>query len=100
MLSEQLKAKLDNYCRLLEQEMIKKYPTSKCIHYKYTYSLGQRFIKIIQCDHTGTRQQSVFCFVDYEGNLYKASGWKAPAKDVRGHIDNPILDLGGFYKRG
>ena len=99
MLSEELKIKLDKYCRALEEEMIKRYPTSECVHYKYTYNLGKKYIKIVQCDHTGQRQQSVFCFVDYAGNLYKASSWNAPAKDIRGHIDNPIINGYGFYKR-
>ena len=96
MLDETLKEKLDNYCKLLEQEMVKKYPNCKYNHYKYTYKVMQKFIKVIQCDHLG-KWVSVWCFVDFDGNLYKADGWKKPAKHIRGHIDKPILDGYGFY---
>ena len=99
MLSDELKAKLDNYCKLLENEMIKEYPDCASLHYKYTYNLGKKFIKVICCGANYGDQRYVWCFVDYEGNLYKAEGWKKPAKGIRGHIDNPILNGYDFYKR-
>lgn len=33
---------------------------------------------------------SVHCFVDAEGNIYKAAGWKAPAKHVRATVANVL----------
>lgn len=30
--------------------------------------------------------RSVHSFVDFDGNIYKASSWKAPAKGIRGNI--------------
>lgn len=96
VISDELKGKLDNYCRLLEQEMVKKYPTTETLHYKYTYKVMNKFIKVIQCDYRGN-EVSVWCFVDTDGNLYKADGWKRPAPHIRGHIDKPIIDGYGFY---
>ena len=44
---------------------------------------------------------SVHCFVDNFGNIYKAAGWKAPAKGIRGHILAEKKPLRGyeFYVR-
>ena len=41
---------------------------------------GVKYTRIVQ---TAQAHRSVFCFVDAEGNIYKAAGWKAPAKGVR-----------------
>ncbi|HLO91593.1 MAG TPA: hypothetical protein VK172_10560 [Lentimicrobium sp.] len=64
-----------------------------------TYKLmkGSKFIKVIETDMGSER---VHCFIDYEGNLYKAASWKAPAKGIRGNINNekkPLL-CGQFYR--
>ncbi len=42
---------------------------------------SQRYARIVQTD--GPAHRSVYCFVDAEGNIYKAAGWKSPAKGVR-----------------
>lgn len=45
-------------------------------------------------------QSSVYCFVDFEGNIYKAATWSRPAKHVRGHVDNlNTRDLGKYSPR-
>jgi hypothetical protein len=41
---------------------------------------GVKYTRIVQ---TAAESQSVFCFVDAAGNIYKAASWKAPAKGVR-----------------
>lgn len=93
-----LKEKLNNYCKLLEEKQTKEWA---CVynHYKYTYTIGKKYIRVVQCDYKGNPQSS-FCFVDFEGNLYKCAGWKKPAPGIRGHLDHPILDGYGFYRRG
>lgn len=59
---------------------------------------GSKFIRIVV---TTFGSRAVHCFVDYEGNIYKAAGWKVPAKGIRGHIDNEKKPLLGyqFYNR-
>lgn len=51
------------------------------------------------CDFKGKKYQRIYrdsngqrfveCFVDNDGNVYKAEGWKKPAKGVRGNINSP-----------
>lgn len=96
VISEELENKLKNYCRLLEEDMIRQYPTYIYNHHKYKYNVMQKYIKIIRCDYLGN-EESVWCFVDSEGNLYKPAGWSKPAQGIRGHIDKPIINGYDFY---
>jgi hypothetical protein len=44
---------------------------------------GNRYCRIVQCDGNGTAR-SVHAFYDLRnGDVYKAEGWKKPAKGVR-----------------
>lgn len=43
---------------------------------------GSKYIKIVE----EVPQRSVYCFLDYDGNIYKAATWRAPAKHVRGNV--------------
>lgn len=71
------------------------------INFNPSPSAKQRYLRI---ENGG----SAFCFVELEtGDIYKAAGWKAPAKGVRGNIFNDA-DVertmsnpygGGFYAR-
>ena len=50
--------------------------------------------------HQYSNNTSVYCFVDFEGNIYKADTWNRPAKHVRGHVDNlNTYDLGKYSPR-
>lgn len=52
-----------------------------------------KWIKLIESRYEGT-QQSVFCFINpANGDIYKPSGWKTPAKGVRGNVFNERLPL-------
>ena len=44
---------------------------------------GSKYIKIVDTKY-GSR--SVYCFLDYQGNIYKSASWKAPAKHIRGTV--------------
>jgi hypothetical protein len=67
-----------------------------------TYSImsGSKFHKVIV---TTWGSQSVHCFVDrVTGDIYKASSWKAPAKGIRGNINDvkkPLLGWDYYWRR-
>lgn len=64
---------------------------------KFNIIRGSKYFKITI---TTYGQTSAHCFVDAEGNIYKAAGWKVPAKGIRGNINDekkPLL--GGDYYR-
>lgn len=65
---------------------------------KFTYTEGKKYFKIIENGYGGG--QSVHCFVDFNGNIFKPSGWSAPAKGIRGNIHNEVKPLlcGQFYR--
>jgi len=54
---------------------------------------GSKFYRIVI---TTYGSKSVHCFVDKQGNIYKASSWRTPAKGIRGHIDNDKKPLLGW----
>jgi len=64
----------------------------------YTVNEGQKFDKVI-VETWGSK--SVHCFIDRSnGDLYKAAGWNARAKGIRGNINDekkPFL-CGEFYR--
>lgn len=51
---------------------------------KVSFEEGKKYIRVVRSDPT----RSVHSFVDKEtGDVYKAAGWKAPAKNfVRGNV--------------
>lgn len=67
---------------------------------------GRKYHRVVQDTRnkeTGEmfNQRSVAGFLDNDGNIYKAAGWKAPAKGIRGNIyNNPenSIDASGYVK--
>lgn len=50
---------------------------------------GTKYVKIFHWYEDGSsfKQRSCHSFVDYEGNIWKAASWKAPAKNFpRGNV--------------
>lgn len=72
----------------------------------FTLEKGRKYHRIVQDTRnkeTGEmfNQRSVAGFLDNDGNIYKAAGWKAPAKGIRGNIyNNPenSIDASGYVK--
>lgn len=65
----------------------------------YSAERGQKYIRIVgqRRDSSNLPVQygrSVYCFLDYQGNIYKAAGWKAPAKHIRGSIFDDNFSFG------
>ena len=87
-------------------EYLKKVSISSYFHYKanlsnltppeYIYTKGKKFYKVFE---KGVASKSVFCFIDFDGNIYKSASWASPAKGIRGSVyqDNPPLAYGQFY---
>jgi len=48
----------------------------------FTVMPGNKYDRIVAKPHNSS-QSHVYAFVDIEGNVYKAAGWKAPAKGIR-----------------
>lgn len=99
MNKEELILQVENYCKLLEDQKKKEYPDCIYNQNKYTYKINKTNIKVIQCNYKGV-EESAFCFIDFDGNLYKTAGWNKAAKGIRGHISKPEnnLTLGSFYR--
>jgi hypothetical protein len=98
-MEENIKTAIDGYIQQLQeysdkifqtdyptQWELKQYPT-------YSYQQGKRWVKVVR---TGPGEHSVFCFVDpNNGDIYKAAGWKGPAKGKRGNVLDEKLPLTG-----
>lgn len=59
---------------------------------RYSVERGQRYIRVVEDRNGGGR--SVYCFLDYQGNVYKSESWKRPAKHIRGSILKDGFDIG------
>lgn len=66
----------------------------------FTASFGPSWIRIESVTYGGKGQRSVHCFVNGAGDIFKAAGWKAPAKGKRGsiHDANPPVLGQDFYR--
>jgi hypothetical protein len=58
---------------------------------------GAKYAKIIRLIGYGEMTGSVYAFVDAEGNIYKAAGYKAPAKGVRAKVDDVVSSKHSFF---
>lgn len=59
----------------------------------FRLSYGRKYIKVIENSLGSDR---VHCFLDMQGNIYKAESWKRPAKHIRGNINNDKKPLLGW----
>ncbi len=66
---------------------------------KHRAEIGKKYIRIVQFHRDSG---SAFCFLDADGNILKADGWKRPAKGIRGNILNdPNYSIGkGLTRHG
>ena len=91
--------KVEDWCAALTEQDEKNWKPELIVLFskRFGYDLNSKYIRVW---YTSGNQKSVYAFVDYEGNIYKPAGWKSPAKGIRGHIDNPIMNSRDLYKRG
>lgn len=64
----------------------------------YGADYNKRYIKIWEAYKNNQNGKSVFCFIDYDGNIYKPAGWNAPAKGIRATIESPVYFMHELYK--
>ena len=89
--------KLDSMLKFLNDEMCekdKKDLPGLCKDGPYrvvTAEPGRKYIKLVVASGVS---RSVYCFLDMDGNIYKAATWKAPAKHVRGSVFDPSFGWG------
>ena len=62
--------------------------------YKFTTMAGPKYVRVVK---NSRGQESVFCFVDYAGNIYKSAGWKSPVKQVRSTLATVDIDKVDAY---
>jgi hypothetical protein len=71
-------------------------------HYVFSKTIGPKYTRIVRETKWNTpgsqvEGRQVFCFVDGEGNIYKAAGWKAPAKGVRSTLATVDVSKADFH---
>lgn len=109
---EEIEARLTEWLKAIETFKNDEIKKSKM---PYTAMLemqrGSKFIRVVSRDkwpnESAPTNGYVYCFIEIAtGNIYKAAGWKAPAKHVRGSIfdDNysigkGVTSYGGAYLR-
>jgi hypothetical protein len=100
MITEQ---QVNEYIEAMEDAHKKYYEKSfpKLPSPKFHAKWGKKFIKVIELTDEG-KYRCVHCFIDMDGNLWKAASWSKPQPNgIRGHITKekrPML-LGDFYVR-
>lgn len=92
-----LENKISSWCEKLTLKAQEAHP--ECIKYlapEYSDQYNSKYVRIY---YTRAGQgKATFAFVDYNGNIYKCASWAAPAKGIRGHIDNPPLEMRELYR--
>ena len=88
---------LDKWVADLTENEKTKYQEHPEFAEQYNYSLGGRYIKVFK--EKDGKARSVFAFVDGDGNIYKPASWNAPAKGVRGRIENPPMEGRDLYRK-
>ncbi len=72
------------------KELNEKFPQEEPFQAVYGFSIGKKFCRIFTSRDGGKTSSCCYGFVDIQtGDLYKAASWAAPAKGIRGNINDP-----------
>ena len=93
-----MKDKILEYVKELEKRESERLAKMGLTRIKYVFGVDFN-TKFARVWYENGSQRFVFCFIDYDGNIYKPSGWKAPAKGVRATLDNPVYTYSELYIR-
>ena len=79
-----------DFVAILNDEF-KKAQVAGTVHSEHVFAIesGRKYDKVT----VSNPQKSVYCFVDREGNIYKAASWAAPAKGVRWKLADITEDM-------
>ena len=69
----------------IEKITLEKDPKLAFMQKTIKFTKGGKYYRVVIEDKAGGNG-SAYCFIDMEGNIYKAASWKTPAKGIRGHI--------------
>lgn len=78
-----LQAVLDVLNAHLREYYTQSFPSLEAAQLSIDEKVGNKYIRI--WSGRGSHR-SAYCFLDYQGNIYKPATWKAPAKHTRGSI--------------
>lgn len=74
--------------KAMEENTKKEFPTSDINWQRLGTDFGPSYIRVwVDSLKFPESRKSAYCFLDYEGNIYKAAGWKSPAKGIRATIE-------------
>lgn len=91
---ESIKPAIENFLRLVNKKMEDNYGRMNMPYdCRETVSAeyNSKYIKVVRV--RSGKSVSVYAFIDYDGNIFKAASWRAPAKHARGTIlDNESIE--------
>lgn len=80
---------IPDFKKRYDEEHAKRIIDSNISRYVYGFEKGRRFSRVFRADYANRETRSVVWFVDNTtGQIFKANGWKAASKYVRGHVDS------------
>ena len=89
--SVSLQEVLDGLNAKLHEYYSKSFPTLDPSQLEIDDKVGSKYIRVWS-NSRGSR--SSYCFIDYDGRIYKCATWKAPAKHARGSVFQPDFGWG------
>lgn len=100
--AERLNQRITVWLVALDANYLSQGYTASNIHFELD-APGRKYCRVVQT--VNGAQRSVHAFFDFEGNVYKAEGWKKPAKHVRFNLLDDasfqrmldVLDWAGGY---
>lgn len=89
--SADMKADIERWLKELrthiEKITLEKDPAKAFMQRTIGWTKGPKFYRVyIESKDGGGNDRSAYCFIDMEGNIYKADSWKRPAKGIRGNV--------------
>lgn len=79
---------IKNAAKHIEKITTEKDPEKAFMKRTLGFTKGPKLYRVFIHNPDDKYTQSAYCFIDMEGNIYKADGWKRPAKGIRGTIYN------------